>query len=170
MRNDVALLTVVALTLLAASVIAQDDKTTPPAPAPAAEFGEFTGEILPVFYVLDVREAVAFYRRLGFRFNHFYDHHGGGSVTEWTFDDAPLYAEVASGDHLFALHKAADPDALAVNGMRHYFGVTDVDRHREQVVGTGIEAGEMIDRPWMRMFSVHDPDGHELFFFTRPEE
>lgn len=132
-------------------------------------FGDFTGEILPVFYVRNLPASVVFYQKLRFRFDHYYDHHTGGSISEWKYDDSPLYAEMWSGEHRFALHQASAPDSLVVGGMRHYFGVRDVDAHYAKVKGNGIKASDIVDRPWMRMFTVTDPDGHVLYFQTRRE-
>jgi hypothetical protein len=33
-----------------------------------------------------------------------------------------------------------------------------------------LEMSELIEKPWMTMFWVLDPDGHKLFIQTPPEE
>ncbi len=131
----------------------------------------FTGEILTVLYVKDLQQSVAFYRDvLGFRFDHYYDHHSGGSTVDWSYDDSPVYAEMWAGPSRFALHLAKNDYETRVGGSIHHFSVSDVDAHSKAVTERGGTPSEMIDRSWMRMFSVEDPDGHRLFFQTRPEE
>ena len=57
-------------------------------------FGDFTGEILPVFYVSDSRVSEDFYRRLGFTVTSYYDYDAGESVTEWTKETLPIYIAI----------------------------------------------------------------------------
>jgi len=136
-----------------------------------AGFGSFTGEILPVLYVKDVLKSVAFYTdELGFGLDHFHDYETGESVPAWTKKEPPIYAEMRAGDQKFALHRASDPEALRVGGTRIYVGVTDVEEHYELVKARGAAPGELKKMPWMAMFSVTDPDGHDIYFFTRPED
>ena len=129
----------------------------------------FTGEILPVFYVSDSRVSENFYRRLGFEVTYYHDYETGQALTVWTKAEPPIYIEMKAGELRFAIHLITEGDLLAVDGMKHYFGVRDVDVHHRNVIENGIPAGEIYDRPWMRMFTVTDPDGHALYFFTRPE-
>ena len=132
-------------------------------------FGEFSGEILPVFYVSDVIKSVTFYHEgLGFNFNHFWDYSKNEPVYEWTGDEPPVYAQMGAGAQKFALHLYRSDEELTTHGLIHYFGVQDVEAHYRNVQKQGIETSSLIDRPWMRMFSVRDPDGHRIFFFTRP--
>lgn len=141
-----------------------------PPPAPPLH-SEFAGEILTVLYVADVIDAVEFYTDvLGFRFDHFYDHHSGASTSNWTYDDPPLYAEMWAGPTPFALHLAKTDYQRSVGGSIHYFEVADVDAHHGAVKEHGGSPNDIIDRPWMRMFSITDPDGHRLFFQTPPTD
>jgi catechol 2,3-dioxygenase-like lactoylglutathione lyase family enzyme len=151
---------------------ANDPKSEKVAQKPSGfEKSQFTGEILPVFYVRDVLASVEFYvDKLGFTCHHYYDHVTGESVFEWTRTEPLIYAEMRAGDQKFALHRASQPESLMVGGMRHYFGVTDVQKHHRVALQRGLEAGDIIERPWMHMYRVEDPDGHELFIFTRPPE
>jgi catechol 2,3-dioxygenase-like lactoylglutathione lyase family enzyme len=136
----------------------------------SADTVAFTGEILPVFYVRDVLRSADFYsRQLGFQLNHFHDYDSGESVSTWGKPNPPVYAELEAAGQKFAIHRASTPESLSVSGTSHYFGVGDVDHHCRFVRRNGVETGEFLDRPWMRMFSVLDPDGHRIFFFTRPE-
>ncbi len=162
---------IISMTVLATAVFAlaglggQDD------PAPQMSHSEFTGEILTVFYVKDLQQSVAFYSDvLGFRFDHYYDHHSGGSTVEWSYDDSPVYAEMWAGPSSFALHLAKTDYEKRVGGSIHYFSVRDVDAHYRAVAERGGTPSDIIGRPWMRMFSLTDPDGHRLFFQTRPDE
>jgi uncharacterized glyoxalase superfamily protein PhnB len=153
---------------LASPCYAADANAAEPATAHAPAF---TGEILPVFYVSDVLRSVAFYtQKLGFVCDHFFDQETGGSVKTWTKSVKPIYAEMRSGEHKFALHLTPKPDSFHLGGMIHYFGVKDVRAHFNWVKSQGVEVGELKERPWMNMFSVTDPDGHMLYFFTRPED
>ena len=137
----------------------------------AVTHSEFTGEILTVLFVSDLPKSVAFYTDvLGFRFDHYYDHHTGGSTTEWTYHDSPLYAEMWSGPSRFALHLAKKEYEKTVGGSIHYFAVSDVGAHHAAITEHGGSPGEVIDRPWMTMFSIEDPDGHRLYFQKRAEE
>lgn len=129
--------------------------------------GDFTGEMLPVFYVTDVCKSVEFYRdALGFEFHHFWDYGKSAKVREWGAADPPVYAEMAAGDQKFALHLALEPYELQVGGVIHYFRVRDVDAHHRAVAERGGKPNALVERPWMRMFSVNDPDGHRLFFYA----
>lgn len=143
-----------------------DDK---PAGKKTAKSGDFTGEILPVFYVSDLRKSLTFYKNLGFRLADSYEYFESGEDTIWTTEPAPYYLEMEAKGQKFALHHIGKNDTLKVGGMRHYFGVRDVDAHYKLVVDNGVAASEIYDRPWMRMFSVKDPDNHVLLFFTRPD-
>ena len=132
--------------------------------------GEFTGDILLVLYVKDVRRSVEFYRdKLGFDFNHYWDYEKNTSIAEWTSDEPPVYAQMGAGPLKFGLHLTDNPDELRPGGTLLYFQVKDVDAHHQMVSKSGIETGALIERPWMRMFSVVDLDGHKIFFFTPPD-
>ncbi|MHC4107888.1 MAG: VOC family protein [Planctomycetota bacterium] len=130
------------------------------------EHGRFTGKLLPVFYASDVLESVTFYRAAGFEFHHFYDYSAGERVEKWTGPEPPIWAEMAAGSQTFALHRIGKGKSLVVGGMRHYFLLEDVEAHYRRVKTNGLDAGELIDQPWMMMFSVTDPDGHEIYFGT----
>ena len=154
------------------SAIAQDDSTSASAPPETwVDSVAFTGEVLPVFYTRDLTTSVDFYvHKLGFVCDHYYDHINGGSVKEWTYSDPPIYAEMRAGDFRFALHQASEPDSLVVGGMRHYFSVADVRAHHRMAKANGVDVGEIVERSWMNMYRVVDPDGHVLYIFTRPPD
>lgn len=140
------------------------------APDTDKAFGDFTGEILPVFYVSNSRESVSFYEKLGFRVSYYHNYDTGEHLAEWNKKTPPIYVEMKSGSQKFALHLIGENDTLEVDGTKHYFGVRDVGVHHTLVLRNGISASKIYDRPWMRLFYVQDPDGHVLFFFTRPED
>jgi catechol 2,3-dioxygenase-like lactoylglutathione lyase family enzyme len=132
----------------------------------------FTGNILPVFYVTDVMKSVEFYRDiLGFEFKHFYDYDKNEQVKTWESDKPPIWALMSAGDQEFALHLGKSEYELTVGGVVHYFEVTDVKSHYEMVrKRNNLEMSELIEKPWMTMFWVLDPDGRKLFIQTPPEE
>ena len=164
--KSVAAMCLFLMVVPSAAVVFASDEGDSAAANLASDPGRFTGEILPVFYVTDVLKSVEFYRAVGFEFHHFFDYSEGERVPEWTKEEAPIWAEMAAGPQTFGIHRIAKDKELIVGGMRHYFLVEDVDRHYRLVQASGIEPGEMIDKPWMKMFSVTDPDGHEIFFGT----
>lgn len=133
-------------------------------------FGNFTGEILPVFYTSNSIRSQEFYTKVGFELIDYFDYELGESVTEWTKSEQPIYLTMAFGTKVFGIHLIKESDSLIVGGMIHYFGVENVDIHYKIVVSNGIDASDIVDRPWMRMFYVKDPDGHILYFFTRPND
>lgn len=154
-----------------AGVILMLSAASPQATEPQTRHSDFDGEILPVLYVADVQASVGFYTDvLGFRFDHYFDHVDGGSVTEWPHEAPPLYAEMWSGPTRFALHLGDDEYEQRIGGSIHYFGVKEVEAHHRAVYERLGKPSDIIDRPWMKMFSVIDPDGHKLFFQTRPPE
>jgi catechol 2,3-dioxygenase-like lactoylglutathione lyase family enzyme len=168
MRSSKSLVTVslLLIVVLSAAVVFASDEGDSAAINPSSDHGRFTGEILPVFYVTDVLKSVEFYKAVGFEFHHFFDYGEGKRVQEWTKEEAPIWAEMAAGSQTFGIHRIGEGVKLTVGGMRHYFLVEDVDAYYRLVQAAGIETGEMIDKPWMKMFAVHDPDGHEIFFGT----
>lgn|GEM_PF-2452808 len=128
--------------------------------------GGFVGDVKLVFYVNDVRKSVEYYTNvLGFTFHHYYDHVSGGSVKTWSHDVAPIYAEMSYAGRRFGLHLPQnDHDRASVGQMKVYFRVKDLQAHHRRVVAWGAKAGDIQDRPWMRMFLVTDPDGHRIYF------
>jgi catechol 2,3-dioxygenase-like lactoylglutathione lyase family enzyme len=164
-RTIATLLALTALLLPASSPRASEQEATAETAA-ETRVAEFTGELLPVFFVTDVMRSAEFYLALGFEFRHFFDYASGEEVEEWLSDEPPMWALMAAGSQTFALHRIPDSADLVVGGMRHYFLMPDVESHYERVGALGIETGELADRPWMKLFSVTDPDGHLIFFGT----
>jgi predicted enzyme related to lactoylglutathione lyase len=108
--------------------------------------GGFTGEVKVVFYVTDVREAVAFYAgALGFTFHNFYDHVSGGSVHDWAHEEAPIYAEMSYAGHRFGLHApVSEADERSVGAAKTYFRVEDLDAHHRRAEAYGADPGEIV--------------------------
>lgn len=157
------------LVLLISSILAGLSQQAGDTSASQSTHSDFSGDILAVFYVGDVRKSVDYYTEtLGFRFDHFYDHHSGDSVNEWTYEDAPVYAEMWAGPTRFALHLAKTSYEKNVGGMIHYFRVKDVEARYKAVKSRGGNPSDLIDKPWMKMFSITDLDGHRIFFQTPP--
>lgn len=76
---------------------------------------------------------------------------------------------MSAGPLTVGIHLEDEPGTGAA-GTRHYFRVHDVAGHHRRLAERGIDVGELHDLPWMVMFSVRDPDGHLLSFFTPPAE
>ena len=57
----------------------------------------FTGEILTLLYVTDVRRSVAFYKALGFEHDYYYDYQEDTYTRDWKRPFAPQYAEMIQG-------------------------------------------------------------------------
>ena len=126
----------------------------------------FTGVILPVFFVKDTLASLHFYRDLcGFTLKSFYDSELGSEVTEWHKTELPTFIRLAAADQEFALH-LNNGKFSSIGGNLHYFEVRDVDSQYRMIAERGGRPSEIADLPWMRLFSVTDPDGHKLFFQT----
>ena len=118
--------------------------------------GVFTGELKSVLYVADVEKSAEFFEHvLGFGFKGFAER----------ADGRPYYAEMLAGGTKFALHEPTSPGQESrIGEQRLYFRVRDLTAHRSRVAARGGEPGEIIERDWMDMFFVRDPDGHEIVF------
>ncbi|MFC2078759.1 VOC family protein [Candidatus Bipolaricaulota bacterium] len=126
----------------------------------------FTGVVLPVFFVKDTLDSLRFYRDVcGFSVAGYFDDKAGEEVEEWTRTDSPLFVRLQAGPLEFALHLNKG-DFEAIGGAKHYFEVRDVDRQHELVLEQDGDPTDIHDLPWMRLFAVSDPDGHRLFFQT----
>ena len=117
--------------------------------------GSFLGQVKPVLYVTDVKASTRFFRDvLGFAFLSWADN-----------DDTPYYAEMAAGTQKFGLHAPRDAaEKERVGKQRLYFRVRDAEAHREGVLAHKGRPGPIERTPWMTMFAVSDPDGHEIVF------
>lgn len=128
--------------------------------------GVFTGDVKVVFYVKDVRAAVAFYTdALGFKFQHFFDHVGGGSVKKWTRDVPPIYAEMSFAGRRFGLHApTSEADQKSVGAAKVYFRVKDLEAHHRRTTARGAKPSAIKKLSWMDMFHVVDADGNRIYF------
>jgi catechol 2,3-dioxygenase-like lactoylglutathione lyase family enzyme len=106
-------------------------------------------DISPVFPVLDVPSALAFYcEALGFKLG-------------WTWGDPPTHVSVGRGqiDMMLTLNpsRAGNGDA--------YVGLNGVDAYFAELQSRKVVLGDLADRPYgMRDFSVRDPSGNRLVF------
>jgi len=126
----------------------------------------FTGVILPVFFVKDTLASLHFYRDIcGFKPKAFYDRESGREVPDWLKAEPPTFIRMAAASQEFALHLNTE-EFSSVGGNLHYFEVKDVDSQHREIVAGGGNPTEIADLPWMRLFSVTDPDGHKIFFQT----
>lgn len=114
----------------------------------------------------DLGETVAFYRELGF---------------EPTGEDAPgLRVSLANGEDVLTFMSFLDVDLINFRGahihrlMREIqVAGVDVTGHNELPAEQPLmldETGEPLPENECGHFTVHDPDGHELFFNTHPPE
>ncbi|HXH60661.1 MAG TPA: VOC family protein [Fimbriimonadaceae bacterium] len=127
-----------------------------------------TGDVKVVIYVSDVLESVRYYSGvLGFDLLHYFDRSTGESVDEWTKSEPPIYAEMSAGGRKFGLHMPVnEADRRSVGATKVYFRVRDLAGCRGQIERDGGSPGEAIERPWMDMFEVTDPDGNRIVFAT----
>jgi len=114
--------------------------------------GRFLSQAKSVLYVSDLKRATRFYVDvLGFE-------------TDAAADN-PIYSEMLAGDLKFGLHAPTSARERArVGQQRLYFRVADVAAHRKRILACGAEAGPIEETDWMTMFSVTDPDGHQITF------
>lgn len=124
----------------------------------------FTGEVLTLLYVTDVRKSVAFYKSLGFEHDSYYDYQEDTYRLEWDQPYPPEYAEMTQETIRIGLTTADESEQLYGGGVRHYFIVEDVDSHYAMAKANGIipEPDEVEERPWMHFFTVPDPDKHQI--------
>jgi lactoylglutathione lyase len=118
-----------------------------------------------MLYVSDLKRSVEFYRdRLGFGFSGYWDNATNEVVESWDDVEEPGYAEVQVGEDTVGLHP--DPDfEPGRTRIKISFTVDDADAIYEAAVDEGVEATEPRDFPWgARMFTVTDPDGHQMDF------
>ena len=101
--------------------------------------------VVPILPVMEMKDAISFYRRLGFDVD--------------PYDDG--YSFVSnSGHEILHLRVVEDLDP-ARNAASVYFHVREVDDVHGEWTGEGIATGEVVDQPWgMREFTVTDPAGN----------
>ena len=130
----------------------------------------FTGTLLPVFFISDMTASVCFYRDIcGFTLLSVHDDETNREVAEWPADRSPWFIRMAAGSQEFALH-TNNGVFDRIGGTKHYFEVSDVDEQYQQVVSRGGQPDGIQDFPWMRLFSMEDPDGHVILFQTPNSE
>ena len=124
--------------------------------------GGFTGDVKPVIYVTDVERSMPFYRDvLGFAFDGYAQIKG-----------EPYYADMLAGPLKFGLHEpVSDADRPRVGKIRIYFRVEDLEKQHRRVAAWGGSPGNVVERSWMDMFGVEDPDGNLIMFaYTSPDK
>lgn len=101
--------------------------------------------VKPILPVMEMKDAISFYRRLGFDVEPYDDGHSFVSN---------------SGHEILHLRVVEDLDP-ARNAASVYFHVRDVDAVHGEWTEDGIATGEVADQPWgMREFTVTDPAGN----------
>jgi catechol 2,3-dioxygenase-like lactoylglutathione lyase family enzyme len=129
----------------------------------------FTGETLTLLYVRNVEVSVLFYRSLGFELDFFYDYKDDSYHKGWLRDYPPEYAEVVQTGVRVGLTTTDEGKQVYGGGVRHYFIVDDVQKAFQLAQANGILASpnEVEERPWMRFFTVSDPDHHQIVIGTK---
>ena len=79
----------------------------------------FTGEILTLLYVTDVRKSVAFYQALGFEHDYYYDYQEDTYRLEWEQPYPPEYAEMIQDRIRIGLTTADEVVQVYGGGVRH---------------------------------------------------
>jgi len=126
----------------------------------------FTGVILPVFFVKDTLASLHFYCDVcGFTLKSFYDPELSREVKEWKKSEPPTFIRMAAASQEFALHLNSG-EFSSIGGNLHYFEVKNVDSQLRSIIERGGAPTNIIDLPWMRLFSITDLDGHKIFFQT----
>jgi len=130
------------------------------------DHGVFTGDVKLVLYVRDVKRSVEFYRdSLGFTFHHYHNYTTGKRVKEWSCSEPPIYAEMSFAGRRFGLHlPMIAKDEKCVGAAKVYFRVKDLEAHHRRIKAWGAEPSPIQEKPWMRMFNVTDPAGHQIYF------
>jgi catechol 2,3-dioxygenase-like lactoylglutathione lyase family enzyme len=113
--------------------------------------------ICPVFPVLDVRAALAFYQK------------GLGFDLGWTWDDPPTHANICRGSIDITLTLNTESDSLSTSSAagsgNAYIGLRGIDAYFAELRGRNVICGDLADRPYgMRDFAVIDPSGNRLVF------
>lgn len=122
--------------------------------------GRIVNELDLVFYwVSDMDRAVAFYRDLL-----------GLTLLR---RDGGDWAEFDAGGRRFALHGAADGQAVLPGGATAVFSVGDLDRATAELLGQGVALDHEGDvQGYARFASFSDPDGNtvQLIEYFRGED
>jgi uncharacterized glyoxalase superfamily protein PhnB len=131
----------------------------------AAQSTHLVGKLMPMLYVHDVQQSVAFYRdRLGFQFSGWWNDNTNTYTADWIGTDKPHFAELRAGDLVLHLH-AAEGSLPPTRGSILHVTVDDVDAYYAEVQSRGLKAEPPESMPWgMRHFYVSDPDGQNWSF------
>ena len=126
----------------------------------------YSGVVLPVFYVRDILASVRFYKNVcGFSVISFLDAEAAEEVNVWEKSEPRLFVRMCAASQESALHLNRG-EFSSMDGMKRYFEVNDVDRQHREIEERGGSPTEIASLPWMRVFSVADPDRHILYFQT----
>lgn len=133
--------------------------------------GAFTGDIIFPIYVSDVEKSARFYREvLGFNWLGFYDYDRNVYVKDWRDPSPPIYAGFEVEGRKFGLHKPVlERQQSYVGCGRYYFRVRSLDDHYKRVQAWNHQPGRIIETHLLKMFSVEDPDGAQIYFAVTRE-
>lgn len=109
--------------------------------------------LIPFVHVDDVQRSIDFYHHLGFALASVYKYRG-----------TPVWAELESEGAKLMVSTDGDPIDPAGQGVLFYLYSPDLSALREQLLGAGIQAGEILDgTPGPRQqIQLTDPDGYVL--------
>ena len=113
-----------------------------------------------MIHVASIERSVEFYRLLGFEIGNREPHEG---PPHWVWLYAPKAPEWRRGANLM-LTRTKEHIAPDAQRVLLYVYVADVVAQRDQLIATGVAAGEITHPPYLRdgEFETKDPDGYVL--------
>jgi predicted enzyme related to lactoylglutathione lyase len=109
-------------------------------------------ELVPV-PVSDVDRAKAFYEKAGFELSVDVEPQAGMRVVQFTPPGSSCSIVFGTG-----MSGISDMEPGSVKGL--HLVVTDMDAAREEMIGRGVEVGEVTDMQGVKFASFGDPDGN----------
>ncbi|MFL5805661.1 MAG: VOC family protein [Roseiflexaceae bacterium] len=109
-----------------------------------------------VLYVSDLHESLSYFtEKLGF--------------THDPTQDTPIFRQLSDGasEIGFGLVQTGG-ETPAPGTIELYFKTADLDSLRAAIIGKGIEATPIAQRPFGSIFTVRSPDGHRLTMLQPP--
>jgi catechol 2,3-dioxygenase-like lactoylglutathione lyase family enzyme len=103
-----------------------------------------------VFYVSDLQASLSYFtEKLGF-------------IHE-SAEDGPLFRQLNDGGSRVGIGLVQAGEQTAVAGTSElYFKTADIAGLRDELIGKGLEATPIVQRPFGLIFTVHTPDGYRL--------
>ena len=103
-----------------------------------------------VFYVSDLHDSLSYFtEKLGFRHD--------------AAEDTPVFRQLSDGGSGISIGLVqAGEQTQAPGALELYFKTDDIAGLRDALIGKGVEATPIAQRPFGQIFTVHSPDGHRL--------